>query len=625
MKPNSVKKRNPYAARIVLRRRKTALSRGKRVNSLAISRHGDCLLPRQRHCRASSVPPRPRHCHALLQNKGNYWKSAVPMRIMFFCDENWTNFPAEATEAVKTAFGSGNLSVVVKIDGSLYLVDFLRMLQFDLATGSERSIAWIDVKGKCFFPETFINRENTGRNSSSPIKLEIELKIARDSNGDGKIEAHLVNAAREGGTVVKVVQIGCVNRRGGSGNGAKLQERENGADGALNGNGNARGNFGNPGNSLQGKNNGEDKLVMSRERRGDSGNAANRRIVPHLPDLNEVEVVERDLRDTERKRIAKSPSLKENGPDNGNSGNRVQDNVVSANIGANRTMVKHTLDRVEKDGDDMSDAKRVCSSNLPESRKSSDKSVVSLNKGKQNFDLKGMELVEAMEGQAAYNFVKNLLLAGMGKIKSSTVVNSIYWCSHASEMGRVRRTAFRNSVEKVKAARGGANVKRAWYRASPKVIESIVIHGFGQVETQSASEAYGIGIHLYAEGHSQASVSKLRPADGGQFHVVLCRVIVGNTEQVKLGSCQLQPSSEDFDSGVDDLTVPRLHIIWSAHMNTHILPEYIVSFSVSNHLGGVAEGPSQSSSERTRMIQGKTSRSHRKTNHCSNEKMPSAT
>lgn len=66
----------------------------------------------------------------------------------------------------------------------------------------------------------------------------------------------------------------------------------------------------------------------------------------------------------------------------------------------------------------------------------------------------------------------------------------------------------------------------------------------------------------------------------GLQHMVLCRVIMGNMEQVPLGSEQFCPSSDGFDSGVDDLRNPRRYIIWGTHMNTHIHPEYVVSFKV---------------------------------------------
>lgn len=68
--------------------------------------------------------------------------------------------------------------------------------------------------------------------------------------------------------------------------------------------------------------------------------------------------------------------------------------------------------------------------------------------------------------------------------------------------------------------------------------------------------------------------------------MVLCRVIMGNMEVVNPGSKQFHPSSESFDSGVDDLENPRHYIAWSMNINTHIYPEYVVSFKVSANYEG---------------------------------------
>lgn len=62
--------------------------------------------------------------------------------------------------------------------------------------------------------------------------------------------------------------------------------------------------------------------------------------------------------------------------------------------------------------------------------------------------------------------------------------------------------------------------------------------------------------------------------------MVLCRVIMGHMEQVPQGSKQFQPSNEEFDNGVDDIEKPNYYIVWNCHMNTHIYPEYLVSFVV---------------------------------------------
>lgn len=72
----------------------------------------------------------------------------------------------------------------------------------------------------------------------------------------------------------------------------------------------------------------------------------------------------------------------------------------------------------------------------------------------------------------------------------------------------------------------------------------------------------------------------------GRKHMLLCRVILGKTELIAPGSRQYNPSSEEVDSGVDDLESPGKYIIWSSSMNTHILPEFVVSFRASSYCRG---------------------------------------
>ena len=71
----------------------------------------------------------------------------------------------------------------------------------------------------------------------------------------------------------------------------------------------------------------------------------------------------------------------------------------------------------------------------------------------------------------------------------------------------------------------------------------------------------------------------------GLRHVLLCRVILGDMEVVSPGSNQFHPSSQKFDSGVDNLADPRRYIVWSAYMNSHIFPIFMISFKAPSLKG----------------------------------------
>ncbi|KAL6958601.1 Cell differentiation protein rcd1 [Sarracenia purpurea var. burkii] len=74
--------------------------------------------------------------------------------------------------------------------------------------------------------------------------------------------------------------------------------------------------------------------------------------------------------------------------------------------------------------------------------------------------------------------------------------------------------------------------------------------------------------------------------ENGVRYMVFCRVIMGNMELLQAGSEQFHPSSEDFDSGIDDLQNPMNYIVWNVNKSTHIYPEYAVSFKLSSDIKG---------------------------------------
>ncbi|XP_056175394.1 probable inactive poly [ADP-ribose] polymerase SRO2 [Syzygium oleosum] len=123
-----------------------------------------------------------------------------------------------------------------------------------------------------------------------------------------------------------------------------------------------------------------------------------------------------------------------------------------------------------------------------------------------------------------------------------------------------------------------ANVRYAWYAASREEVSEIFSHGFGYSGKPQNSGLYGRGLYFAPENHLLESV-KVAPMDSeGLRHVLLCRVILGKPELVSFGSEQSHPSSEQYDSGIDDSSSPTRYIVWSTLMNTHVLPEYVISF-----------------------------------------------
>ena len=88
----------------------------------------------------------------------------------------------------------------------------------------------------------------------------------------------------------------------------------------------------------------------------------------------------------------------------------------------------------------------------------------------------------------------------------------------------------------------------------------------------------------------ECSVKSSVVDEDGLRHLLLCRVILGKTEVVPRGSYQCRSSSQEFDSGVDDLSNPKEYVIWCNQINTHVLPEYVLSFRLPSPLKGLVFG-----------------------------------
>ncbi|PQQ16327.1 putative inactive poly [Prunus yedoensis var. nudiflora] len=67
----------------------------------------------------------------------NFKRSAAPARVMFFQNGSWNDLPDHAIEILRSGFVE-------------------RKAVIDSGTGAQRSIAWIDENGKCFFPVAFV-------------------------------------------------------------------------------------------------------------------------------------------------------------------------------------------------------------------------------------------------------------------------------------------------------------------------------------------------------------------------------------------------------------------------------------------------------------------------------------
>jgi hypothetical protein len=185
----------------------------------------------------------------------------------------------------------------------------------------------------------------------------------------------------------------------------------------------------------------------------------------------------------------------------------------------------------------------------------------------------------SLENEEEFAEVKAKLMKGLGLFGSGALITGIY--RDSSPRGRARLQAFERQEQLTREARGHANVQYAWHGTSKTGVSGIILHGFGQPRTPTNGSAYGVGVYLAPENHADVSAVYADDDKNGEQHILLCRVILGAAELVVQGSDQFHPSSEHFDTGADDLFAPKRLIVWSTHMNTHILPLYVVSFKLA--------------------------------------------
>ncbi|KAE9613328.1 putative WWE domain, poly(ADP-ribose) polymerase, catalytic domain, RST domain of plant [Lupinus albus] len=194
---------------------------------------------------------------------------------------------------------------------------------------------------------------------------------------------------------------------------------------------------------------------------------------------------------------------------------------------------------------------------------------------------------EFLNRELELDTVKQLFLKGMSDFGSADIVD-IYHCS--SPMMQARLELFEKQALITKKCRGDSNVRYAWLASSKGESSTMVNYGLGHCGLFASKCTYGIGVHLAAASCPYASASYCDVDENGVQCLVLCRVIMGNMEVLRPGSRQFHPSSVGYDSGVDDIQSPTFCVVWNMNINTHIYPEFIVSFKVSSDSEGQLRG-----------------------------------
>ncbi|GKV36435.1 hypothetical protein SLEP1_g44570 [Rubroshorea leprosula] len=193
----------------------------------------------------------------------------------------------------------------------------------------------------------------------------------------------------------------------------------------------------------------------------------------------------------------------------------------------------------------------------------------------------GEGLVQLFQGQRPYDLLTERFLSGLGPppLRTNTEVLAVYQNKYSDIRGQGMMQNFGICKKTMEQKHGGnANVNFAWCSVSKDEIPKIIQYGFS-CSMPKNDGSYGHGVYLTPANSSLLEcVKKAAVDEDGLRHVFLCRVILGKTEVIQPGTQQCCPSSKEFDSGVDNLWSPNKYIVWSTHMNAHILPDFLLSF-----------------------------------------------
>ncbi|KAG8374579.1 hypothetical protein BUALT_Bualt10G0010100 [Buddleja alternifolia] len=377
----------------------------------------------------------------LLKYYSNFKKSGILQRLMYYHNEEWNDFSPDVVTFVNKDLVAKKPAVEVEVNGNKILLDFLHMMQLDMANGLHQPIAWIDVSGNCFFPE-IISDYGEAHDRYDEFANDHD-HLVTDSQGSNDIHLHL-----------------------------------------------------------------------------------------------EIEI---------------------QGLDNESSG---ESNAIVEQVQAHENAALKTCD-------DEINYSCVKASDVEVHKKCGDNQQIEGNTALP---------VDLVHGSLDSKAVKDMFFKAICSCTAEIVE------IHRS-MGSVmesRLELFEKQVEITKKCRGDANVQYAWLPCSKGTVPTILKYGVGHYEPLKIKPLHGIGIYLIPANGTQISMNYPDVDENETRHMVLCRVIMGNTELVRCGSNQFHPSSEDFDTGVDNLQNPKHYVVWNMYMSSHIYPECGVSFKMTS-------------------------------------------
>ncbi|CAH8296172.1 unnamed protein product [Eruca vesicaria subsp. sativa] len=143
---------------------------------------------------------------SLVRYYSYFKKTGIAKRVMIYEKGDWNDLPDHVICAIRNELNEKRATIEFEWCGHHFLLDFLHMHRLDLETGEKTPLAWIDIGGKCFFPEIYENDErndNCNHNNSMEYSKqyaphEIRLRLEIDVNA-GEPRLNLEECSDESG------------------------------------------------------------------------------------------------------------------------------------------------------------------------------------------------------------------------------------------------------------------------------------------------------------------------------------------------------------------------------------------------------------------------------------------
>ncbi|CAH8340073.1 unnamed protein product [Eruca vesicaria subsp. sativa] len=127
---------------------------------------------------------------SLVRYYSYFKKTGIAKRVMIYEMGEWNDLPDHVICAIRNELNEKRAAIEFEWCGHHFLLDFLHMYRLDLEAGAKTPLAWIDIGGKCFFPEIYDSdernnfcRHNCVENSEQYSPHEIKLCLEIDVHG----------------------------------------------------------------------------------------------------------------------------------------------------------------------------------------------------------------------------------------------------------------------------------------------------------------------------------------------------------------------------------------------------------------------------------------------------------